>query len=116
VDDQLFAFLSVPPAPVSLPSTSVPSLSSELRQEVDSNVTFFDSDDEKVAFAGGYCAAENMGTNDGGEVSPRSGRRRWSLGCVQPTELFKDAMKAETKKAALPARNLLMRSFLVGGL
>ena len=35
---------------------------------------------------------------------------------VQPTELLKDAIQAATKKAALPVPDLLIRSFLAGGL
>lgn len=35
---------------------------------------------------------------------------------VQPTELLKDAIQAAAKKAALPVRDLLIRSFLAGGL
>jgi formate/nitrite transporter len=35
---------------------------------------------------------------------------------VQPTELLKDAIQAAKKKAALPVRDLLIRSFLAGGL
>ncbi len=35
---------------------------------------------------------------------------------VQPTELIKDAIQAAAKKAALPVGDLLLRSFLAGGL
>jgi formate/nitrite transporter len=38
------------------------------------------------------------------------------LDYVQPTELIKDAIQAAAKKAALPVGDLLLRSFLAGGL
>jgi formate/nitrite transporter len=38
------------------------------------------------------------------------------LDYVQPSELLKDAIQAATKKAALAVRDLLIRSFLAGGL
>lgn len=51
-----------------------------------------------------------------GGVFPRLGRRRYVLDYVQPIELLSDAAKAASRKAALSVRDLLIRSFLAGGL
>jgi formate/nitrite transporter len=47
---------------------------------------------------------------------PRDSQRRCFLDYVQPAELLKDATKAATRKVSLSVRDLLIRSFLAGGL
>jgi formate/nitrite transporter len=63
-------------------------------------------------------AAEDETTTDVGvgDRSPRRVRRRCVLDYVQPMELSRDAAKAASRKAALSVRDLLIRSFLAGGL
>src|SRR6267142_1484056 len=46
----------------------------------------------------------------------RCSRRRWVLDYVHPTDLLNDATKAASRKASLSVRDLLIRSFLAGGL
>src|SRR5467141_4183879 len=46
----------------------------------------------------------------------RCARRRCFLDYVQPTDLLSDATKAASRKASLSVRDLLIRSFLAGGL
>jgi formate transporter len=43
-------------------------------------------------------------------------QRRWFLDYVQPADLLNEVVKAASRKAALPVRDLLIRSFLAGGL
>src|SRR5467141_2049967 len=46
----------------------------------------------------------------------RCARRRWVLDYVHPTDLLNDATKVASRKASLSVRDLLIRSFLAGGL
>src|SRR6267378_5307427 len=51
-----------------------------------------------------------------GAISRDVTRRRCFLAYVQPTDLMNEATKAASRKAALSVRDLLIRSFLAGGL
>ena len=51
-----------------------------------------------------------------GAISRDVTRRRCFLDYVQPTDLLSDATKAASRKASLSVRDLLIRSFLAGGL
>jgi formate transporter len=51
-----------------------------------------------------------------GAISREVARRRCFLDYVQPTDLLSDATKAASRKASLSVRDLLIRSFLAGGL
>jgi len=49
-------------------------------------------------------------------VSSRSSLRRWPLDYVQPADLLNDTLISAARKASLSVRDLLIRSFLAGGL
>jgi formate/nitrite transporter len=50
------------------------------------------------------------------EMSPQSSLLRWPLDYVQPVDLLNDAVMSASRKASLSVCNLLIRSFLAGGL
>jgi formate/nitrite transporter len=80
--------------------------------------TIFDTANKNVAFAAGRAEEQDVATNDVGRgaVSPQSSLLRWPLDYVQPVDLLNDAVMSASRKASLSARDLLIRSFLAGGL
>jgi hypothetical protein len=77
----------------------------------------FNAANEKDAFAASLPEIQDVATIDVGAGGlPRRSQRRWFLDYVQPTDLLNDATKAALRKASLSVRDLLIRSFLAGGL
>ena len=80
-------------------------------------LTIFNAANEKDAFAVSFSETQNVATIDVGvELFPATQPGRCFLDYVQPTDLLQDATKAASKKASLSVRDLLIRSFLAGGL
>jgi hypothetical protein len=81
-------------------------------------LSFFDSVDKNVAFAASPVTAQDVSTYHVGvgAVFPRRSQRRRALDYVQPSDLLNEAVKAASRKVSLSVRDLLIRSFLVGGL
>jgi formate/nitrite transporter len=81
-------------------------------------LTIFNTLNEKDAFAASLPETQDAATIEVGHGSnlPRRSRRRCFLDYVQPTDLLSDATKAASRKASLSVRDLLIRSFLAGGL
>ncbi len=61
---------------------------------------------------------QDAATIDAGFLSylQRRNGRRWYLDYVQPTDLLNDVTKTAARKVSLSIRDLLIRSFLAGGL
>jgi formate transporter len=81
-------------------------------------LTIFDTANKNVAFATGRAEEQDVATNEvgAGVVSPQSSLLRWPLDYVQPVDLLNDAVTSASRKASLSVRDLLIRSFLAGGL
>jgi formate/nitrite transporter len=81
-------------------------------------LTIFDTANKNVAFAAGRAVEQDDATNEVGAevVSPQSSLLRWPLDYVQPVELLNEAVMSASRKASLSVRDLLIRSFLAGGL
>jgi formate transporter len=81
-------------------------------------LSFFDSVDKNVAFAASPVTAQDVSTYHVGvgAVFPRRSQRRRALDYVQPSDLLNEAVKAASRKVSLSVRDLLIRSFLAGGL
>jgi formate/nitrite transporter len=82
-----------------------------------STLTIFNPANKKDAFAASLFAVQAVPNIDVRcrRCFPRR-KRRWFVDYVQPTDLLNDATKAASRKVSLSVRDLLIRSFLAGGL